>query len=115
MTDLRRMRTWAEIDLDALEHNYHTLRALAPQGCKFLGLVKADAYGHGAVSVARKLQSLGADMLAAPVVTKGTRERTVYFPAGLWEDKEGVRYQGRTAQVLASPIEKFLWFKRVKE
>ncbi len=58
---------------------------------------------------------LGADILAAPVVTKGTRERTVYFPAGLWEDEEGVRYQGRTAQVLASPIEKLLWFKRVKE
>ena len=64
MTDLRRMRTWAEIDLDALAHNYHTLRALAPWECKFLGLVKANAYGHGAVPVARKLQSLGADMLA---------------------------------------------------
>ena len=64
MTDLRRMRTWAEVDLDALEHNYHTLRELAPRECKFLGLVKADAYGHGAVAVAQKLQSLGADMLA---------------------------------------------------
>ena len=64
MTDLRRMRTWAEINLDALEHNYRALRALAPWGCKFLGLVKANAYGHGAVPVARKLQSLGADMLA---------------------------------------------------
>ena len=64
MTDIRRMRTWAEIDLDALTHNYHTLRALAPWGCKFLGLVKADAYGHGAPMIGRKLQELGADMLA---------------------------------------------------
>lgn len=64
MTDIRRMRTWAEIDLDALAHNYHTLRALAPWGCKFLGLVKADAYGHGAPVIGRKLQELGADMLA---------------------------------------------------
>ena len=64
MTDIRQMRTWAEIDLDALAHNYHTLRALAPWGCKFLGLVKADAYGHGAPMIGRKLQELGADMLA---------------------------------------------------
>ena len=64
MTDRRTIRTWAEIDLDALAHNYRLLRDLAPQA-KFLGLVKANAYGHGAVPVAKKLESLGADMLAA--------------------------------------------------
>jgi len=57
------VRTWAEIDLDALAHNYRLLRGLAPQA-KFLGLVKANAYGHGAVPVAKKLEALGADMLA---------------------------------------------------
>ena len=64
MTDLYTARTWAEIDLDALAHNYHALHSLLPAGCRFLGLVKANAYGHGAVPVARKLQQLGADMLA---------------------------------------------------
>ena len=63
MTDRRMMRTWAEVNLDALEHNYQILRGLAPKA-KFLGLVKANAYGHGAVPVAKKLQQLGADMLA---------------------------------------------------
>jgi alanine racemase len=63
MTDRRTVRTWAEIDLDALAHNYRLLRGLAPQA-KFLGLVKANAYGHGAVPVAKKLEALGADMLA---------------------------------------------------
>lgn len=63
MTDRRMMRTWAEVNLDALEHNYQLLRGLAPKA-KFLGLVKANAYGHGAVPVAKKLQQLGADMLA---------------------------------------------------
>lgn len=63
MTDRRTVRTWAEVDLDALEHNYRLLRRLAPES-KFLGLVKADAYGHGAVSIAKKLQELGADILA---------------------------------------------------
>lgn len=63
MTDRRMVRTWAEIDLDALEHNYRLLRRLAPKA-GFLGLVKANAYGHGAVPIAKKLESLGADMLA---------------------------------------------------
>ena len=56
MIDTRMMRTWAEIDLDALAHNYRELRALLPSGCRFLGLVKANASGHGALRVAQKLQ-----------------------------------------------------------
>ena len=57
-------RTWTEIDLSNLEHNYRALRAMLPQGCWFLGVVKADAYGHGAVQVARRLETLGAEYLA---------------------------------------------------
>lgn len=58
---------------------------------------------------------LGEDILVAPVVTKGTRERIVYFPEGLWEDENGQRYQGRTEKLLPAPLEKLLWFKRIKE
>ena len=58
------MRTWAEISLDNLEHNYHALRAHIPQGCKFLGVIKADAYGHGAVPVSGTLSELGCEYLA---------------------------------------------------
>ena len=57
-------RTWAEIDLDAIRHNYEALRRHIGKSVKFLGVVKADAYGHGAVHVARTLQDLGADYLA---------------------------------------------------
>ena len=57
-------RTWAEIDLDALEHNYRQARKHAGPGVKYLGVVKADAYGHGAVQVAAELERLGADYLA---------------------------------------------------
>lgn len=46
-------RTWAEIDLDALAHNYRRLRRHIGPDVRFLGVVKADAYGHGAVQVAR--------------------------------------------------------------
>ena len=67
-------RTWAEIDLDALAHNYETLRRRIGAGVKFLGVVKADAYGHGAVRVAQTLQEQGAAYLA---VTTSRRLRPV--------------------------------------
>ena len=63
MDDLMK-RTWAEIDLDAIRHNYHAIRGVLPVGCRFLGVVKADAYGHGALRVSKLLQDEGADYLA---------------------------------------------------
>lgn len=57
-------RTWAEINLDSLAHNYRRLRERIGENCRFLGVVKADAYGHGAVQVASELERLGADYLA---------------------------------------------------
>ena len=74
MTDRRTARTWAEIDLDALAHNYRLLRGLTPE-TKFLGLVKANAYGHGAVPVAQKLERLGADMLAVACLDEAVELR----------------------------------------
>jgi alanine racemase len=50
--------TVAEIDLGALVANYRAIRALA-NGTEFMAIVKADAYGHGAVEVSRALASHG--------------------------------------------------------
>ena len=63
MNDLQK-RTWDEILLDNIRHNYQAIRAALPAGCRFLGVVKADAYGHGALTVSRLLQEAGADYLA---------------------------------------------------
>ena len=57
-------RTWADVSLDNLSHNYQLLRSKIPADCRFLGVVKADAYGHGALPVSRRLSDLGADYLA---------------------------------------------------
>lgn len=57
-------RTWVEISLDNLAYNYRQLRSHVPPSTRFLGVVKADAYGHGAVAVSRHLQGLGAEFLA---------------------------------------------------
>lgn len=57
-------RTWVEIDLDALAHNYKCAREKTGPNVKYLGVVKADAYGHGAIQTARCLEALGTDYLA---------------------------------------------------
>lgn len=57
-------RTWADISLDDLEYNYRSIRSRLPSGTRYLGVMKADAYGHGAVPVSRALADLGAEYLA---------------------------------------------------
>lgn len=68
-------RTWAEIDLDALKYNYTKIREHIGNGVKFLGVVKADAYGHGAVRVAEVLQHSGADYLAVSSIDEAMELR----------------------------------------
>ena len=68
-------RTWANISLDNLNYNYQTLRARVPSGCRFLGVVKADAYGHGAVPVSRHLTELGAEYLAVSNIEEAAQLR----------------------------------------
>ncbi len=53
-------RTWAEINLDALKHNYEQIKGINPQA-KAMAVIKADAYGHGAVQSARVLRRAGAE------------------------------------------------------
>ena len=53
--DISRLRTWAEIDLDALCHNLQIVRAKLPTNTKIAAVIKANAYGHGAVRIAKTL------------------------------------------------------------
>ena len=54
-------RTWVEIDLDRLEGNYRRMQSLVGDGCRILCVVKANAYGHGAVKAAQVLEQAGCD------------------------------------------------------
>jgi alanine racemase len=67
--------TTAEVDLGALVYNYHQLRRFAPASVKFLAVVKADAYGHGAIPVSKKLEELSADFLGVARVQEGVELR----------------------------------------
>ncbi|MDF0714899.1 alanine racemase [Muricauda sp. 334s03] len=59
------------LDLAALEHNYNYLRSKIKPETKFLGVVKAFAYGSDMVTIAQKLEQLGADYLAVAYVSEG--------------------------------------------
>lgn len=52
-------RAWVELDMEALGHNADYLRSRLQKGCQLMPAVKADAYGHGAVPVARELSRRG--------------------------------------------------------
>lgn len=57
-------RAWATVSLDDLYHNYQQIRGHVNSSAKFMGVVKADAYGHGAIAISRALAEFGADYLA---------------------------------------------------
>jgi alanine racemase len=67
--------TVLEINLNHLEHNYHYLRSKILPKTKFLGVVKAFAYGSDSVKIAKKLEKLGADYLAVAYVNEGVQLR----------------------------------------
>src|SRR3990172_4108690 len=66
--------TIAVIELDALDHNFKEVVRSA-EGQRVLAVVKARAYGHGAVEVSRRLLKLGADMLGVALVEEGRELR----------------------------------------
>ena len=74
MSDPRLLR-WAEIDLDAVAHNVAQLRGRLSPGAKLGAVVKANAYGHGAVDVGRAVVGAGADWLCVATVGEGTELR----------------------------------------
>lgn len=68
-------RAWIELDMDALEHNVRFLQSRLPSGCKLMPAVKANAYGHGAVPIARELNRLGIDSFCVACVSEGIELR----------------------------------------
>lgn len=72
---LGQRRAWVEVDLAALAHNVREIRGLLAPGTDLLAVVKADAYGHGAVAVAPTLLAAGATWLGVATVLEGIELR----------------------------------------
>ena len=75
-------RCWASVDLAALSQNYRSIRRFLTPGCRYLAIVKADGYGHGAATVASLLQKEGADWFGVATMEEALklRRQGIYRP-----------------------------------
>jgi len=107
-------RAWVEVDHAAIRANVRTIRERAP-AAQVIGVVKANAYGHGDVAVARTLIGVGVERLAVATVDEGARLREAGIEAPiilLWgigpEEArtaaearlEPIAYDGRSIELL---------------
>ncbi|MCL6585409.1 MAG: alanine racemase [Anoxybacillus sp.] len=74
--------TWAEVDLDAIFHNVASLRAFLPEETAIMAVVKANAYGHGDVQVAKTALEAGASHLAVAFLDEALalRQKGIHAP-----------------------------------
>lgn len=86
--------SWAEIDLDALAHNLRVIRNRVGFKVQVLAAVKANAYGHGAVECARRLESEGVDWFGVALPEEGIElrkagiGRPILCLGGFWSGQE---------------------------
>ncbi len=75
-------RTWAEVDVDAIRHNYNIIRQTVRKDTDIMCVIKADGYGHGAVFLAKLYEELGADKFAVSNIEEAMqlRENGVSLP-----------------------------------
>lgn len=66
---------WVEVDLAAIRHNVKQVLAKIGRDVKLMAVVKADAYGHGAIETSKKMLEAGADMLAVTRLDEAARLR----------------------------------------
>ena len=106
MTQSSGRPTWAEIDLDALAHNFSVIRERVGRDVKVLAAVKANAYGHGAVECARRLQNEGADWFGVALPEEGSelRNASITKPilclGGIWQGQESICLQHNLTPVI---------------
>lgn len=71
--------TWAEVDLDCIAHNMREIRRVTSPRAEVMAVVKADAYGHGAIEVAQIALANGASRLAVAVLDEALELRKAGF------------------------------------
>lgn len=94
-----RRPTWADIDLDALAANFREVRRRVAPGVKVMAMVKANAYGHGAIECAQRLAAEGADWFGVATPEEGINlrltgiTRPILCIGGFWEGQAGACVQ----------------------
>jgi alanine racemase len=78
---MRCCRAWVEIDQKAVQHNVQQIKALLAPTTQLMAVVKADAYGHGALTVAQAALQSGASWLGVATVPEGIELRSAGIQA----------------------------------
>lgn len=98
--------TWAEIHLDNLAANFKQIRKFVSPAARIMAVVKADAYGHGAVECGRRLAQEGADWFGVAIPEEGMQLRAagitqpVLCLGGFWADQAAACLQHRLTPVV---------------
>lgn len=86
--------TWAEINLDNLAFNFHSVKKFVGDDIKFMAVVKADAYGHGAIKCSQRLEKEGIDWFGVALPAEGVELRKkgilkrILCLGSFWEGQE---------------------------
>ena len=97
MPDITSQRpTWADINLDNLAANFHSVKEFVGRSVKYMAVVKADAYGHGAVQCAKRLEVEGVDWFGVALPEEGVELRQagitklILCLGGFWNEQESL-------------------------
>ncbi len=116
--DWERQRAWVEIDLAALAHNVRQIRSLLAPTTAIMAVVKADAYGHGAIDVAQTIVAAGVEWLAVATVPEGIELRQAGIVAPilvLGVVHDGLQVQAIVEyglQLTADSLEQAIWLSK---
>ena len=103
---LARRPTWAEIDLNHLASNFNQIKKRVSPATRVMAVIKANAYGHGAVECARRLANEGADWFGVALPEEGIELRAsgivqpVLCLGGFWHGQAGMCIQHRLTPVV---------------
>ena len=98
--------TFAEIDLDALASNFKSVKEFVGTDVSYMAVVKADAYGHGAIECARRLESEGIDWFGVAIPEEGVelREAGITKPilclGSFWPGQEDLLVKNQLTAVI---------------
>src|SRR4029453_14856016 len=98
--------TWAEIDLNNLAANFNSINERVGSSVKVMAIVKANAYGHGAVQCARRLVKEGAEWFGVALPEEGVELRSagigqpILALGGFWEGQASACIQQRLTPVV---------------
>ncbi len=69
--EIKGLRTWIEINRNAIRHNFLVFRSIIHKKSKFMAVIKSNAYGHSLIDFAREMEKLGADFLGVDSIVEG--------------------------------------------